>query len=124
MQKDTSSDPPHKIMVPDECTNPEMDTISGCIVGAFCGDAIGAPVEFQLCKIPDKIIEGCMSMTISGAHSLDPGQITDDSEMALCALHAMLEFEKNTMDCNKFVKWYSKWMKSPPFGICFLCKKP
>jgi ADP-ribosylglycohydrolase len=62
----------------------------GCIVGAFCGDAIGAPVEFSTAPINPKKMESVMKMT-SGVHSLVPGQITDDSEMALCLLHALLE---------------------------------
>jgi len=62
----------------------------GCIVGAFCGDALGAPVEFSKTTIDPMKMESVMKM-ISGVHSLVPGQITDDSEMALCLLHALLE---------------------------------
>jgi len=35
-----------------------------------------------------------MQMPGGGPHSVGPGQITDDSEMAMALLHALTSFEK------------------------------
>eukprot|EP00826_Nyctotherus_ovalis_P017685 TRINITY_DN15222_c0_g1_i5.p4 TRINITY_DN15222_c0_g1~~TRINITY_DN15222_c0_g1_i5.p4 ORF type:complete len:116 (-),score=23.47 TRINITY_DN15222_c0_g1_i5:999-1346(-) len=71
----------------DEC----LDRAKGCIVGAFCGDAIGAPLEFSRSAISKETLEKAMRMKLVGTHQLLPGQITDDSELALSMLHGLLE---------------------------------
>ena len=68
-----------------------LDRAMGCIVGAFCGDAIGAPVEFSKSTIPDSTLKKVMDMNMTAMHNLVPGQITDDSEMAISLLHALIE---------------------------------
>ena len=68
-----------------------LERAMGCILGAFCGDAIGAPVEFSNSIIPERKLKEVMNMSISGVHNLVPGQITDDSEMAISLLHGLIE---------------------------------
>ncbi len=68
-----------------------LDRAMGCIVGAFCGDAIGAPLEFNSGHIPADKLEKAMQMDLVGTHHLKPGQITDDSELALCLLHGLVQ---------------------------------
>jgi ADP-ribosylglycohydrolase len=68
-----------------------LDRAMGCIVGAFCGDAIGAPLEFRVDKSTEELIDKAMKMKLKGTHRILPGQITDDSELALWQLHGLLE---------------------------------
>jgi len=63
----------------------------GCIMGAFCGDTIGAPLEFKVDKITKELRDKTMKMKLKGIHRTLPGQIRDDSELALCQLHGLLE---------------------------------
>lgn len=65
-----------------------------------------------------------MKMPGGGPHQIGPGQITDDSEMALCLMRGIVEpnFEKSDEDervlnMDSVAYQYSKWMKSGPFDI-------
>jgi ADP-ribosyl-[dinitrogen reductase] hydrolase len=56
----------------------------GCIIGAFIGDACGTTIEFSdPLKINQKDLENCLNMNGGGPFNVGPGQLTDDSEMAL-----------------------------------------
>lgn len=68
-----------------------FDRAKGSIVGAFCGDAMGAPLEFKHREIEKELVEKAVALDLVGTHHLVPGQITDDSELALCLFHALLE---------------------------------
>jgi len=61
----------------------------GCIIGAFCGDALGAPLEF-LKKVSGEQIELAMKYQLPGELKLASGQITDDSELSLCLLQGLI----------------------------------
>ena len=65
----------------------------GSILGAFIGDAIGLALEGEkLC--PKEKVE--MAMKIPGdvpPHYLEAGQVTDDSELAMCQLHAFSKMD-------------------------------
>lgn len=63
----------------------------GSVVGAFVGDAAGSFVEF-MCKesISEKMVKEAMSLGGGGPFRLGPGQITDDSEMAMSILHGLV----------------------------------
>ena len=49
-----------------------------------------------------------MEMPGGGIWSLAPGQITDDSELAMCQMHALIE-GKGKLDPKALVKYYGKW---------------
>ena len=73
----------------------ELDAATGCIIGAFCGDAIGATLEFPNEKITQKTVETAITLPGGGTHKLAPGQITDDSELAMCLMKAILEVKRS-----------------------------
>jgi ADP-ribosylglycohydrolase len=59
----------------------------GSVLGAFVGDAAGAYLEFwRGGKIREKDVEEALTFPGGGAWLVGPGQITDDSEMAMCIL--------------------------------------
>ena len=56
-------------------------------MGAFVGDAAGAYLEFEN-KINKQEVDKAMMLKGGGKLNVGPGQITDDSEMAMCLLQA------------------------------------
>jgi len=91
------------------------DHCLGCVIGAFLGDAIGAQLEFQK-KISDNDIKNALKMKGGGVFGLAPGQITDDSEMALCLAKGLVEGE-GIVSLDRIAKYYGKWLNSKPFDI-------
>ena len=65
------------------------DASLGSIMGAFIGDAAGAVLEFCSTKINEKGVDYALTFPGGGAMGVAPGQITDDSEMAMCILHGL-----------------------------------
>lgn len=86
-------------------------------MGAFCGDAVGSFLEGPMCEFPREVLNITMSMPGGGAHNTVPGQVTDDSELAMCLLHAITECEDGKFELKRVVAWYDRWMRSMPFGI-------
>jgi len=82
-----------------------------------------------------KILEEALELRGGGPFKLGPGQITDDSEMAMAILHGLVPdiltkflrdpskendpFSKNgyELDIAKIQKYFSQWVRSPPFDI-------
>lgn len=96
--------------------NSELDIyqVLSCIYGAFLGDAIGAFCEFHTSSI-----KNCKKIF----HDLPvfqqlPGQVTDDSEMAMSFAYAMMDNpEKETINQNYLYFYYGAWAKSKPIDI-------
>lgn len=67
----------------------------------------------------------CMTMPVGGPHKVGPGQVTEDSELAMCLMWGLIEgntnvkrdfFEElNLLPTQKIAEYYGKWMKSKPF---------
>jgi len=93
------------------------DLANGCILGAFCGDAIGSYLEFrERERICEEDIREAMEMYGGGPFELGPGQITDDSELALCLGHGLVS-GNGKLDINKIADQYRKWIESRPFDV-------
>jgi len=88
----------------------------GCILGAMCGDAIGVPVEFETNVIKPEKARACLTFPGGGPFGLGPGQVTDDSELALCLAEGLVQ-GKGVLDLDKIGAMYHKWYLSPPFDI-------
>ena len=56
----------------------------GCIIGAFAADSLGSYNEFCMKVQTKSFMEKCMKMDGGGPFGLAGGQITDDSELAMC----------------------------------------
>ena len=72
-----------------ESRSDEVDNFCrGAILGAFLGDSIGSFLEFRPVSKSGRHtlsdIDKALSLPGGGAHKVASGQITDDSEMALC----------------------------------------
>lgn len=86
----------------------------GCLLGQFCGDALGGLVEFKgRDQIRSEYPGGVRDMADGGPFNTIAGQPTDDSEMALMlarSLAAKREFDRKTVR-----KRYREWLDSGPF---------
>ena len=67
------------------------DRYLGCLLGLACGDAVGTTVEFS----PRGSFAPLTGMVGGGPFSLQAGQWTDDTSMALCLAASLVE-------CNDF----------------------
>ncbi len=95
------------------------DELTGKAVAAYCGlavgDALGATVEFML---PSEIVHayGVHKKIIGGGWlHLRPGQVTDDTTMALALGDAILN--KQRFDMTDMAMSFDKWMKGKPVDI-------
>ncbi len=88
----------------------------GTLLGLACGDALGTTVEFRTRGTfpPVSAIVG------GGPFSLEPGQWTDDTSMALCLAESLIE--KRGFDARnqmgKYLNWYRHGYLSAT-GACF-----
>ncbi len=89
----------------------------GCVYGAFVGDAAGALLEFVgIHNINEKSVEYALSLGAGGRMNVGPGQITDDSEMAMCLLNAAFD-DTEHLNLDLIQYNFGLWLKSPPFDI-------
>jgi len=81
-----------------------------CIFGSFFGDAIGAYCEFKKPSIQNikNIFKG------NPMFGDDPGQVTDDSEMAIASAFAIMENIKLELNSNYLFYFYGLWHISKP----------
>jgi ADP-ribosyl-[dinitrogen reductase] hydrolase len=94
----------------------DLDRYRGCLVGLAAGDALGTTVEF---KAPGSF-PPVQDMVGGGHFSLQPGQWTDDTSMALCLAESLLEcggFDPRDQ-LQRYVRWYRTGYLSST-GRCF-----
>lgn len=88
-----------------------------CFLGQMIGDSLGARYEFYNKNITNQIkndsINGFLPILGGGVWNVDPGQVTDDTEMAF----ALIESIKicKTIDSKYILNQYINWHKSKPF---------
>lgn len=102
------------------------DYAQGLIVGAWVGDSAGSLVEFQHpSEIDDNKLSDVLKMPGGGCWELGPGQITDDSELAICLMSGIIkgcraageEGKGPVLDMDAVGRKYGGWIASKPFDI-------
>ncbi|MFL8887981.1 ADP-ribosylglycohydrolase family protein [Helcococcus kunzii] len=99
-----------------------LDKIKGALYAFAIGDAMGVAAEFMTSE-EIKAAYGTITDIIGGGWvSLNQGEVTDDTEMSICVMNALMMeddeiFKKNT--ANEFAKWY----KTNPPHIGNQCRK-
>ena len=65
-----------------------------------------------------------MKMPGGGPFQVGAGQITDDSELAMCQMWALVEAnegkgddQERELNADTIAKWYAVWMRSDPYDI-------
>lgn len=101
--------------------SPQNDHALGSVLGAFIGDALGAPLEFTEI-ITEYDVDNSLKMLGGGPFKVAPSQVTDDSEMALSLANGLThdKLPKKTAGCldlNLITESYIEWVKSIPFDI-------
>jgi ADP-ribosyl-[dinitrogen reductase] hydrolase len=78
------------------------DRKRGCFFGLAVGDALGAAVEFR----KPGTFEPVTGYRSGGPHSLDAGQWTDDTSMALALADSLAKGFDPKDQLDKYVEWY------------------
>ena len=88
----------------------------GCLLGLAAGDAVGTTVEFSQRGSFSPLTD----MVGGGPFKLKPGQWTDDTSMALCLAHSLLECQGFDADdqMQRYCRWRSEGYLSST-GRCF-----
>ncbi|KAA0891780.1 ADP-ribosyl-[dinitrogen reductase] hydrolase [Oryzomonas rubra] len=94
---------------------------TAAFIGMAIGDALGATVEFMTAsEIAAKY--GTFKEIIGGGWlRLKPGQVTDDTEMALCIARAIVENQGWSVE--KIAHNFAAWLKSRPVDCGDTCRK-
>lgn len=91
-----------------------LSRAQGCLLGQFCGDALGSQVEFRdAAWIRERYPDGVREMCDGGTFDTLAGQLTDDSEMALMLARSLVE--QGGFDRQKVKRAYRSWYESEPF---------
>lgn len=86
-------------------------------MGALVGDAAGAVLEFTRGPITEASVEEALQMRGGGAWAVAPGQITDDGELTLSLLSALVESTDEHSVLERAARAYAAWVESRPFDI-------
>ena len=97
------------------------DRARAAFIGMAIGDALGATVEFMTAsEIAAKY--GTFRDIIGGGWlRLKPGQVTDDTEMALCVARAIVTSQ--TWSLTAVADNFAAWLKSRPVDCGDTCRK-
>ncbi|WP_351223987.1 ADP-ribosylglycohydrolase family protein [Streptomyces sp. NPDC002133] len=95
-------------------TADRTDRVIGTVVGSAVGDALGAPFEFGLAggygaRFPDGVGEMC------GGGGWDPGEATDDTQMAVLVGESLLE--RGGLDPEDMFERFRRWAAGEPKDI-------
>jgi ADP-ribosyl-[dinitrogen reductase] hydrolase len=91
------------------------DKAQGCLLGLACGDALGRPVEFKDAGQIESEHGTLTEMIGNGSHGQPAGTITDDTEMALCIAHSLVD--RGGFDPINVGERFVDWLDSEPFDI-------
>jgi ADP-ribosylglycohydrolase len=79
------------------------DRSAGTIIASACGDALGAPHEFK----PPLNKSVPLEMTGGGSYGWEPGEWTDDTQMALALLKPLASGDRDVSSVEEgFLQWY------------------
>jgi ADP-ribosyl-[dinitrogen reductase] hydrolase len=81
--------------------------VSGALLAAACGDALGAPVEFQDQSYVRNHYGTLRDMVGGGGFGWAPGEWTDDTGMALCVGEGIVENADDPVEAigRRFLTW-------------------
>jgi ADP-ribosyl-[dinitrogen reductase] hydrolase len=85
------------------------DRYRGCLLGLACGDALGGPVEFKSREWIAKNYPGGLRDLVGGGWlELEPGEITDDTQLTLAIARSLAKGGPLDMDdvAANFLEWH------------------
>jgi ADP-ribosyl-[dinitrogen reductase] hydrolase len=93
----------------------------GAYLGFAVGDALGATVEFMTRREIEAQYGIHRKMIGGGWLHLDPGQVTDDTEMSLCLGRSLMN--KGTYDAVDVCDHFVAWLKGGPVDTGNTCRR-
>ncbi|MGW1816960.1 ADP-ribosylglycohydrolase family protein [Streptomyces sp. NPDC002125] len=110
----TPASPEDRALRPDRSGTDRGARAVGAVVGSAAGDALGAPFEFGLpgvygARFPDGIGAMC------GGNGWDPGEATDDTQMAVLVGESLLE--RGGLDLPDIFGRFRRWAAAEPKDI-------
>ncbi len=88
----------------------------GCLIGLACGDALGGPVEFDTrAQLDERFPDGLRDFIGGGWLKLFPGEITDDTQMALDVARSLVACPD--ADMSDLAARFLVWRNSEPKDI-------
>jgi ADP-ribosyl-[dinitrogen reductase] hydrolase len=100
----------------------KMNLAYGSFLGLLCGDAAGATLEFSREPITEALAERAMNMPGGGQLQVGPGQVTDDSELAISLAIALYKSNpRDGLPIDEIASQYSQWYESRPFDMGNTC---
>ena len=91
--------------------SPDKYMALSCVLGAFMGDALGDDCEFQEYNLEN------YKQILSPKGPWPPGEITDDSEMALSLCYAIMDSPKLDTLNQKYIFFYHGiWIETKPIA--------
>lgn len=98
-----------------------LDRAHAAFIGMAIGDAMGATVEFMTAlEIANKYGTFC-EIRGGGWLRLKPGQVTDDTEMALCIARSIISTKGWSLEA--IAGNFAAWLKSRPVDCGDTCRK-
>jgi len=98
---------------------------NGAILGAMAADACGSYWDDEPRSLCGQDVAICLRTPGGGPHNTAPGQITDNSELAMCQMWAILKSsvgvahtDNQVLDFNCLAECYGRWYRSNPADIC------
>ncbi|HYO30461.1 MAG TPA: ADP-ribosylglycohydrolase family protein [Thermomicrobiales bacterium] len=92
-----------------------IDRYAGCLLGLACGDALGGPVEFlSRQEVAAAHPDGVREFRGGGWLHLNPGEVTDDTQLTLALARALTE---RGLDLDLFAAELLAWYHSDPKDI-------
>jgi ADP-ribosyl-[dinitrogen reductase] hydrolase len=88
------------------------------LLGGWCADAVGARLEFRKSKFSLQEVNDAMHFTGEKTNGIPEGQFTDDSEMEIAMLHALVKAQDAVyFPAEEIAQEYIEWIKSNPFDV-------
>jgi len=97
------------------------DRALGAYLGLACGDALGATVEFMIPREIQSKFGTHREITGGGWLRLEPGQVTDDTEMSLHLGQAIIE--SRNWNLTAIADSFAAWLKSKPVDVGATCRR-
>lgn len=98
-----------------------LDRSHAAFIGMAIGDALGATVEFMTALEISGKYGTFREIRGGGWLRLKPGQVTDDTEMALCIARAIISSQGWSL--KAIADNFSTWLKSRPVDCGDTCRK-
>jgi ADP-ribosyl-[dinitrogen reductase] hydrolase len=105
---------------------PRSHRVAGALIGSAVGDALGAPFEFGpagrfSARLPSPTRGAATEMCGGGSLGWQPGEFTDDTQMALLVAASLVE--RDGLDeadlFERFRTWLRALMRTTPTAIWF-----